>query len=279
METGGLLIRLLRPSDIPAAMRLKEAAGWNQTEQDWRNLLEVEPEGCFALECDGVLASTATAVCYGAELAWIGMVLTAPEFRGRGFARRLMQHTLEFLHRRGVAWIKLDATDMGRPLYLQLGFQDEAPIERWALESSDHRNAPPALPADFLLDEALDREAFGADRGQVLRRLAGWEAVSLPGQGYALARPGSKALHFGPCVCRTPEAARLLLEYFLARHPGRPVFWDLLPGNQAALRLAQELGFHPRRRLVRMVLPGAAGAPPLIRNDNLVYAIAGFEYG
>ncbi|MGB9604498.1 MAG: GNAT family N-acetyltransferase, partial [Bryobacteraceae bacterium] len=90
MEASGLLIRRLRPEDIPLAMRLKEAAGWNQTEQDWLNLIELEPEGCFALETGGVLASTATVVCYGNELAWIGMVLTAPEYRGRGFARRLM---------------------------------------------------------------------------------------------------------------------------------------------------------------------------------------------
>ena len=32
-------IRLLFESDIPAAMQLKEAAGWNQTEDDWRRLL------------------------------------------------------------------------------------------------------------------------------------------------------------------------------------------------------------------------------------------------
>ena len=39
------MIRLLQLSDIPAAMRLKEAAGWNQTELDWTNLLATEPEG------------------------------------------------------------------------------------------------------------------------------------------------------------------------------------------------------------------------------------------
>ena len=43
-----LEIRLLSESDIPAAMKLKEAAGWNQTENDWRCLLRLEPHGCFA---------------------------------------------------------------------------------------------------------------------------------------------------------------------------------------------------------------------------------------
>jgi len=277
METRGVLIRLLRPADIAAAMRLKEAAGWNQTEQDWANLLELEPQGCFALEVDGVLASTTTVTCYGHELAWIGMVLTAPEYRGRGFARRLMEHALEYLAQRGVAWIKLDATDMGRPLYLKLGFEDEAPIERWALEAAPRLESPPA--AEFLFDPVLDREAFGADRRVVIQRLRRWEAVALPGRGYAMGRPGSKAFYFGPCVCRDKEAARTLLVCLLSRHPGQPVFWDILPRNQAALRLAQEFGFQPRRRLVRMVRPGSSEAPPLAHNDALVYGIAGFEYG
>src|SRR5512143_376832 len=111
----------LETSHIPFVMRLNEAAGWNQTEKDWTRVISVEPEGGFALFTDGVLASTATAVCFGRSLAWIGMVLTDPAFRGRGYARRLMEHALEFLGRRGMEWIKLDATDMGRPLYLKLG--------------------------------------------------------------------------------------------------------------------------------------------------------------
>lgn len=278
MEAGGVLIRLLRPEDIPQAMRLKEAAGWNQTEEDWLNLIELEPEGCFALETDGRLVSTTTVTRYGQDLAWIGMVLTDPEYRGRGFARRLMEHALAWLREKQVRWIKLDATDMGRPLYQRLGFEDEAIVERWAAPP----RAPLAAPAGtfpFELDASLDREAFGADRRAVLERLARWEAVSLPGCAYAMGRPGSKAFYFGPCVSRSPEAARRLLECFLARHAGETVFWDLLPANRAAVELARAYGFEPRRRLVRMVLRGAADGPPPAHNDELVYGIAGFEFG
>ncbi len=267
------MIRLLRPAEIPAAMRLKEAAGWNQTAEDWANLLALEPEGCFALECDGTVAATTTAVCYGRELAWIGMVLTAPEYRGRGFARRLMEHALEFLRGRGVASVKLDATDMGRPLYLKLGFEDECLIERWAALAP--AQGPPRAATGAGFDGTLDREAFGADRGAVLARLSRWEVARLP-DGYAMGRPGTKAFYFGPCVCRTPEAARELLRYFLARHVGETLFWDILPGNNEALRLAREFGFERRRQLVRQALPGAS---PFPHNDGLVYGTAGFEYG
>ena len=289
METRqNSIVRLLRPADIPAAMRLKEAAGWNQTERDWANVLELEPEGCFGIECDGALVATTTAVCYGRALAWIGMVLTAPEYRGRGFARALMEHALEFLEARQVEWVKLDATDMGQPLYRKLGFEDECAIERL------HRTAPTAPlrsrlgngREDVAPNRAtsvsewfrLDREAFGADRGRVLESIA-VESTSIPGCGYALGRPGSKAAYFGPCVARTAEAARALLEWFLAKHPGEDVYWDLLPGNVEAPRLAREFGFEPRRRLVRMARRGAPAGASFAHNDAYVYAIAGFEYG
>ena len=37
--------RLLQIADIDAAMRLKDAAGWNQTRDDWHNLVRLSPEG------------------------------------------------------------------------------------------------------------------------------------------------------------------------------------------------------------------------------------------
>jgi len=81
--------RLLFESDIPSAMRLKEAAGWNQTEADWRRLLSLQPEGCFAAVRDGRLVGTTTVTIYG-ELAWIGMVLVDREYRRQGIASGLM---------------------------------------------------------------------------------------------------------------------------------------------------------------------------------------------
>jgi len=266
----------LEACHIAAAMRLSRAAGWNQTEADWLRLLELEPQGCFGLFRDDLLVSTTTAFCYGRKLAWIGMVLTDPEFRGRGYARRLMEHALGFVEARGVEWIKLDATAMGRPLYRKLGFEDEGPVERWAAI------APPVSGSDagdYRPDPELDVRAFGADRSRLLAGLARGPAAALPGLGFAFARPGSLAAYFGPCVARSAEAARNLLQWFLERHAGQTVFWDLLPANEAASVLAREFGFERRRELVRMVRRGAAAGSSFEHDDSMVYAIAGFEYG
>ena len=271
------LVRALPPADIPAAMRLKEAAGWNQTETDWRNLLEFAPETCFGVECDGTIAATTTAACYGSRLAWIGMVLTHPEYRRRGFGRRLMEHALEALAARQVEWIKLDATDMGAPLYRDLGFEDECPIERWGGNAPE--GAATRATACHVDWGALDRAAFGADRARLLSMLAPLGAAAIPGEGYAMGRPGSKAAYFGPCVSRSPEAARELLAWFAARYPHQAVYWDLLPGNAGSVRLARESGFEPLRRLVRMVRKGTRDAAAMDNHDEQVFAIAGFEYG
>ena len=51
-------------------------------------------------------------------------VYTAPDYRGQGMARRMVEMLIEEARRRGVTEISLDATASGRPLYRKLGFQD-----------------------------------------------------------------------------------------------------------------------------------------------------------
>ncbi len=270
--------RLLTPADIPAGIRLKDAAGWNQTEADWRVLLALAPESSFGIDCDGGLRATTTAICYGRELAWIGMVLTEGAYRGRGLARRLMEHTLAHLRREQVHWIKLDATNMGRPVYARLGFRDETRIERWERKPG-RVHARASLAGPFAPDAALDREAFGADRRPLLRALSAIESASIAGAGFAMGRAGSVASYFGPCVARSRDAARDLLLWFLHKHGGESVYWDILAENPDAIELAREFGFERVRELTRMSLAGCDQAAPLQNNDVLVFATAGFEYG
>jgi len=118
-------------ADLDLADSLRALAGWNQTRNDWRRLLTHEPRGCFIAEWDGSPAGTATTICYGTDLAWIGMVLVDPEYRRRGIGTSLLRHCLDYLAGRGIRCIKLDATPQGRPVYERLGFQSEWPLTRW----------------------------------------------------------------------------------------------------------------------------------------------------
>jgi GNAT superfamily N-acetyltransferase len=243
--------RLLTEADVPAALELSTAAGWNQTAEDWRRIIALEPEACFGIDAEGRLVATATLMCYGTDLAWVGMVLTHQDYQRRGYARELVVAALAVAGARGVRSVKLDATDQGRPLYASLGFEDEQPVERWHRDPRDFRPVP------------LDRVAFGADRSRLLTVL-----------GSGLQRPGTRARYLGPVVAPDAESARALINHTLSSAPADAWFWDLLPLNQEAVALATEFGFPPVRRLLRMVR-----GERLRGDDTMVYAIAGFEFG
>jgi hypothetical protein len=70
------------------------------------------------------------------------------------------------------------------------------------------------------------------------------------------------------------KSARIVIEQILLESPETGWYWDLLTANLKAVELAEELGFVAQRRLGRMVIGNR-----LAKNDQLVYAIAGFELG
>ena len=68
-------LRTMTESDIAAGMRLKDVAGWNQAEADWKRFLSASSDGCFVMEVDGAVRGTATTIVYSGRFAWVGMVL------------------------------------------------------------------------------------------------------------------------------------------------------------------------------------------------------------
>ena len=276
-EGPGAILRRLVASDIPAAIGLSEEAGWNQSSEDWRMLIDLAPQGCLAIEADGQLAATTTLLCYGRRLAWIGMVLTRVSQRGRGFARRLLTQALAQADQMRIETVKLDATDQGRPLYEKMGFRFEQAVERWSRPASSNSSATTrlvdALPAGNW--RIADRRAFGADRSELLERLSQRSQPSLFIEGsYLLTRSGHQTRYLGPCVCDTPETARALVARALQAEPSQGWSWDLLPNNVTAATMARDLAFTPSRRLQRMVR-----GKELRAKEEMIYAIAGFELG
>jgi GNAT superfamily N-acetyltransferase len=274
----------MKSGDLASAAELSSLAVWNQTPEDWRMLLDLSPTGCFGVEADGRLVATATLLVYRQRLAWIGMVLTHPEYRGRGFARRLVVAALERADLLGVETVKLDATEQGRSLYETLGFQAEQPIERWfrpgspQSRSSESRvlgspsSARPSALSQTLRD--LDAQAFGADRSIMLHELAKRSALHTSPSAFLFARAGRTTEYLGPCVSADPAAARALITggVGVSAHSGWSL--DLLPENKNAVALVSELGFSRQRCLTRM-----ARGKPLRGRDEMTYAIAGFELG
>ncbi len=279
-------IRPLAPHEVAGAQRLVEEAGWNQLPADWQLFADLGRVVCIAAEDGGIAATAATLPSRG--FGWISMVLVRQTHRRRGLASALLQHCIAHLQAEGLVPM-LDATPAGRTVYQPLGFTDGWTITRWRRTGG---GAPIALPAgspavraledrdwDGVL--ALDLQAFGADRAEVLRRLRARSTAFAcvteeQGRitGALLGRDGRKATQVGPVLASTPDAAAALLAHALGRIAG-PVLLDavdLHPGWQALLPGA---GFSVERGYTRMAL-GAAAANG---DAATLYAIAGPELG
>ena len=197
-------LRVMNIADIPAGMRLKEIAGWNQTPADWERFLSASPEGCFVIEAEGRIVGTATTINYEGRFAWIGMVLVDPDYRGRGIGTRLLEKAIDYLDGSGVPTLKLDATPQGKPIYKKLGFTEEYEVERWVLRRSPgaKTSEPPGPLPDFEGILKWDRVVFGADRSRLLSSIDRESrdfTLTAEGRGspagYAAGRRGSLADH------------------------------------------------------------------------------------
>jgi GNAT superfamily N-acetyltransferase len=278
----GFRLREMTPEDIPAGMRLKEIAGWNQTRGDWERFLVASPQGCFVAEADGEVVGTAATIFFEGRFAWIGMVLVDPVRRGGGIGTKLLARAIEYLDGCGIASMKLDATPQGKPLYEKLGFVSEYEIERWQLQRAPSPNTTREISSvtEDMLDQ--DREIFGADRSALLRSIAiEHPAFVLQNRsqgkltGYSFGRQGTLADHLGPWVAHDEFSARNLLDEFLLRSRQQKVFVDGMKNSPWAMKLLRERGFQPSRPLTRMY----RGRNDFPGRPELQGAILGPEFG
>jgi len=58
------------------------------------------------------------------QIGYVMNVVTIPRYRRRGFAHRIMRVMLKWLAEQGIQCVALHTTEMGRPLYEELGFVD-----------------------------------------------------------------------------------------------------------------------------------------------------------
>jgi GNAT superfamily N-acetyltransferase len=263
-----LLIRKMTVADVPLGMRLKEQAGWNQVEADWRRMLAMQPDGCFVAEIDGRLVGTAVGCVFG-PVAWIAMVLVDQAFRGRGIGTALVERALAFAEQAGAMSIRLDATPLGRPVYEKLGFVPQYELARYAGRLEARSCLPRASLAtqaslrvagsqDYEAIVALDRSAICTDRRKFLNRLfderpAQVYVVDRAGQieGFLTTRQGSAAVQLGPCIADAEAGERLLADAF-RRLAGARVYLDVPSSHDRACRIAEGAGLAVQRTLSRM---------------------------
>ncbi|WP_081426691.1 GNAT family N-acetyltransferase [Sorangium cellulosum] len=276
-----MLIRKLDDKDASICAALVRQVGWNTTEARWRLLLSVGD--AFGLELDnGELAGTVIFNRFDA-LAVIAMMFVSEAHQRRGFGRELLQQALK---QGNDIVVYLFASNMGRPLYEQVGFiatsvtsvrlQGRASLRRAA--SRDGLRNMTAADIDVVC--ALDEEAQGCSRRRLLKALfassdralvveRGGEVV-----GFGLSSWPTDIRQVGPIVARTEEDARTLATE-LAADVSEPLCIDILSDQQAMLAWGQAAGLAVVENVPLMTLAGAQ----LPGRRGLIRSLAGRPFG
>lgn len=86
--------------------------------------LAVTPAGEAVSACGVVIDQhPPTPGNFSGRVGYMMNVVTTPEYRRRGLARRVTQAALQWLEEQGIQRVALHATEMGQPLYESLGFE------------------------------------------------------------------------------------------------------------------------------------------------------------
>jgi GNAT superfamily N-acetyltransferase len=278
-------VRSLKAADVEGGLALSGEAGWNQTAEDWAFMIGTGRPIGIEESGRGLLAS-ALVLPLGPRISWISMVLVARTHRRRGFGTALLQRCIESVREAGGV-PGLDATEVGRPVYLPLGFRDLYPISRWVLDlapssgqSHPRSLAPrPVSVADLDAISRFDEPRSSMQRRATLRYLQGrWPSSRLAESngrlaGFALGRPGRSAAQIGPVVAEDSDVAITLIKASI-RQGGRFML-DVPDAHSGLTRFLVERGAVRERGYMRMAL----GDAPELAEPGAVFALAGPELG
>lgn len=279
-------IQRLQPGDADDLCPLSIEAGWNQVAADWRLMLGLE-HGYGIRGADGAWIASALALPLGPALTWLSMVLVTQPARGQGFGTRLLSRCLAEVEVSGAA-AGLDATELGRPIYLPLGFRDVYALSRWQAGQGVRQAVPP--PAGIVVRAATsddlsricsyDPERSGLQRAPILAHLlarsAGLASIALRPDGalagYALGRDGYRTFHAGPVVAEDEAIGLALLSSVLAG-TDQPVIADVPDQHDGIRRWLAEQGASAPRGFMRML----RGDGARIDDGDRIFALAGPE--
>jgi GNAT superfamily N-acetyltransferase len=280
-------IRLMKQRELSLAIEWAAREGWNPGLHDAACFHAADPHGFLIGELAGEPVGCISAVSYGGEFGFIGLYIVRPEFRGRGFGMQLWRAAMERLAGMNVG---LDGVVAQQANYAKSGFRlayrnvryrgvvDRGDVGDVALPSG----VIAASEAPFAELAAYDREIFPAARDAFLRSwltqpdVGAFAVVDGDGlRGYTVVRRCQEGWKIGPLAANDLATARRLYDAAAAHaSSGATLFLDVPAANDAAQRLAAELGLAPAFETARMY----TGADPAIDLGKL-FGVTSFELG
>lgn len=281
-------IRNLRKEDIPLALSLINAEGWNYTPIELERMLRLDPDGSFICESDGPLGISMS-VSYG-RTGVIGHLVVAKNVRGKRLGQTLLTRSLDYLDSEGTDSVILYATEAGARLYARNGFEKRrqafcvnARLPKLKVNPSALEPVP-LEQRDLAEVSELDRSLFGDDRSKLIGMLIrespehGFKIVR-DGSivGFIMARDSPVGYDMGPwdCVSDHPEDATNLFAAAEATFTRGTLFIPGFVDNRESYALASRFESVITWKTDMMV----RGRDRYDNDLSKVYGMAAFELG
>jgi ribosomal protein S18 acetylase RimI-like enzyme len=280
-----LAMHRLTENDIPSLVELPREAGWDYDEAEMKAVLasgvvygHKTPEGKVV---------SRSAVIRYKETATLGLVIVREACRQRGLAREAVQACLDILP--ADTGVMLFATEEGKPLYWQLGFEEAGTVHKYTAPGHVGKKNSPGQPynikaykaSDWQSVKQLDREAFGDDRDVFLhyRLNQAHQCLVLKDDqnhliGFALSIWHEGQLLIGPVTASGGREATALIEQLIEAHPAK-IRIDLTAETGIITAMLEKYGFEKQSEPPMMArYPKNLGS-----RDGALYAIASQIFG
>jgi len=274
---------LMSHSDFRFATKLANTMNWNMSEEDFKFMTNLEPEGCFVAFHGRERVGIATSISFG-KVAWFGNLIVTEKYRNKGAGNLLVKHAVDYLQARGVETIGLYAEPTLNGFYAKLGFkadEDFSVLHTEFLGSMPSEGLPNVGKQQIGAIESFDTRSFGGDRRKLLEsiileegNLSFFKSESKRVVGYAAATVIDKRAWVGPLMCQKGkvDVAAMLLKEVLSNLAGKSVYL-VLPRKETTLAsMLFSVGFKEDFSVSRMFLGEAVA-------KNCIYMAESLERG
>ena len=276
------VVRKMNLADLELALEWAQAEGWGPGKGDVAAFFAADPDGFWALELDGEMVASLSAVGYPGGVHFMGFYIVRPDHRKTGLGLQLWKQV----------WQQLDGLVLGGDAVLE----QLANYERYGFVAA-YRNIryvglpPESEPASCELVKATEVELsavadydasnFFGRRSDFLRQ---WiapvdrrslVAINAAGAivGFGVIRPSDDIDRVGPLFADSNEIARELL-IGLGEGSTREIGIDVPLPNSAGVDLVKSLGFAPGFETARIF----RGEDPRLPLDR-IFGVTSLELG
>lgn len=262
------VIRPLTPDELETLVSWAGDEGWNPGLADAEAFRAADPDGFIGCFVAGELAAAIAATAYGDGFGFIGLYISHPRFRGRGYGKRVWDAGMAHLD--GLA-IGLDGVPAQQENYRKSGFIEHYRTWRWsgafAADNIGDDRIVAVTPTLLPELERFDRRFFPASRTAFLKRWTASPRVTLAlvedGRlaGYGTIRQCRDGCKIGPLFTETDTGAERLFAALAAHATQQTLHIDVPEPNTAFAAFLQKYGFERGFVTARMVRGPAPTSP------------------